>query len=110
MGPEVPNTVEETLSIPEWYQALKDEFRSLEKNKVWELTNFPTNRNLVGKKWLFALKRDGNGKIIKYKARYLSGGFNQKRGVDFKETDSLAAKMATHRFLLSFAVQQATKL
>ena len=27
---EVPKTVEEALSIPEWCQALKDEFQSLE--------------------------------------------------------------------------------
>ena len=34
VDPEVPKTVEEALSIPEWYGSMKDEFESLEKNKV----------------------------------------------------------------------------
>ena len=47
VDPEVPKTVEEVLSIPEWYGAMKDEFQSLEKNKVWELTKLLKNKNLV---------------------------------------------------------------
>ena len=58
----------------------------------------------------FTLKQDGNGKIIKYKARYVARGFNQKRGVDFEETFSPTVKMVTLGFLRSFAVQQDMKL
>ena len=47
VDPEVPKTVEEAFSIPDWYGAMKDEFQSLEKNKVWELTNLLKNRNLL---------------------------------------------------------------
>ena len=106
VDPEVPKTVEEALSIPEWYQAMKDEFQSLEKNKVRELTKLAKNKNLVSGKWHFTLKRDRYGKIIKYKARYVARGFNQKRGVDFEDTYSPSVKMVSLRFLLSFAVQQ----
>ena len=84
---------------------MKDEFQPLEKNKVRELTKLPKNENLVSGKCHFTLKRDGNGKIIKYKARYVARGFNQKQGVDFEETYSSTVKMVTLRFLLSFAVQ-----
>ena len=97
VDPEVRKTVEEALSIPKWYGAMKDEFQSLEKNKVWELTKLPKNKNLVSGKWHFTLKRDGNGKIIKYKARYVARGFNQKQGVDFEETYSPTVKMVTLR-------------
>ena len=44
---EVPKTVEEALSIPEWCQAIKDEFQSIKKNNVWELTKLPKNLYLV---------------------------------------------------------------
>ena len=89
---------------------MKDEFQSLEKNKVWELTKLPKNKNLVSGKWHFTLKRNGNGKIIMYKARYVARGFNQKQGVDFEETYSPTVKLVTLRFLLSFAVQRDMKL
>ena len=100
--PEIPKTVEEALSIPEWYQAMKEEFQSLEKNKVWELSKLPKNRNLVSGKWDFTLKRDGNGKIIMYKARYVARGFNQKRGVDFEGTFSPTVKMVTLKIFTEF--------
>ena len=75
--PEVPKTVEEALSIPEGYQAMKDEFQTLEKNKVWELTKLTSNRYLVSGKWHFTLKRYGNGIVIKLEVRYVAGVFNQ---------------------------------
>ena len=105
VDPEVPKTVEIALTFPEWYQAMKDEFQSLEKNKTWDLTRLPRKRNSVSRKWHPPLKRDGSGKIINYKARYDARGFNQKWGVDFEETYSPTVKMVTLRFLLSFAEQ-----
>ena len=65
VDPEVPKTVEEALSIPKCHQDMNDEFQTLEKNKGWELTKLPKNRNLVSGKRHFTLKRNGNGKIIK---------------------------------------------
>ena len=44
---EVPKTVKEAVSIPEWYQALKHGFQSFEKNIVWKLTKRPKNQNSV---------------------------------------------------------------
>ena len=47
VDPEIPKTFEEVLFIPEWYQDMKDEFQSLERNKVCELNELPKSQNLV---------------------------------------------------------------
>ena len=43
----------------------------------------------------FHVKTREKHELIKYNARYIARGFNQKRGVDFEETFSPTVKMAT---------------
>ena len=56
------------------------------------------------------MKRDENGKVIKFKALNVTRCLTQKRGVDREETYSPTVKMVTLRLLLKFAVQQDLKL
>ncbi|GJR17971.1 putative RNA-directed DNA polymerase [Tanacetum coccineum] len=50
------------------------------------------------------LKRDKNGAIIRYKARFIAKGFWQQPGIDFHETFSPIVKSTTIRAVLSLAV------
>ncbi|WCJ24325.1 Transposon TyH3 Gag-Pol polyprotein [Euphorbia peplus] len=52
---------------------------------------------------VFKLKRDGNGKLVKYKARLVVKGFQQKKGIDFDEIFSPVVKMTSIRAVLSLA-------
>jgi hypothetical protein len=42
---------------------------ALDKNEAWDLVEFPTGRNPIGRKWVFKKKLSGEGKVDKYKAR-----------------------------------------
>ena len=44
---ELPESVEEALSSPEWYRAMKAEYKSLQKNEVWQLVEMPERKDLV---------------------------------------------------------------
>ena len=72
---ELPKSIEEALSSPEWYRAMKAEYDSLQKNEVWDIVEMPEGKNLVTGKWHFALKRNSKGEIIRHKARYMTRGF-----------------------------------
>jgi Reverse transcriptase (RNA-dependent DNA polymerase) len=49
---------------------------------------------------VFKLKRDGNGELMKYKARLVVKGFEHKQGIDFEEIFSPVVKMTSIRAVL----------
>nr|GEU92318.1 molybdenum cofactor sulfurase isoform X1 [Tanacetum cinerariifolium] len=50
------------------------------------------------------VKRDKNGAITRYKARFVATGFRQQPGIDFRETFSPVVKLTNIRVVLSHAV------
>ncbi|GJZ88797.1 retrovirus-related pol polyprotein from transposon TNT 1-94 [Tanacetum coccineum] len=56
------------------------------------------------RRWVYRLKRDNNGAITRYKARFVAKGFWQQPGIDFHETFRPVAKSTTVRAVLSLAV------
>ena len=45
-----------------------DEMKSIEENSTWELVEPPSGCRPIGMKWVFKVKRDEHGNIVKYKA------------------------------------------
>ena len=54
---------------------------------------------------MFKLKKDGSGKVVKYKARLVVKGFLQKKGIDFDEIFSPVVKMASIRVILGLVAR-----
>jgi Reverse transcriptase (RNA-dependent DNA polymerase) len=79
---------------------MKDEMKSLQENDTYELVQLPKGRKALRNKWVFKLKRDGNGELMKYKARLVVKGFGQKQGIDFEEIFSPVVKMTSIRVVL----------
>lgn len=62
---------------------MQSEIESIEKNDTWKLVELPTGLKPIGLKWVYKLKRDTSGEIVKHKARLVAKGYVQKQGVDF---------------------------
>jgi hypothetical protein len=61
-------------------------------------------------KWVFKLKRDEVGTIIKHKARWVARGFLQREGIDFDDAFAPVAQMESVRLLLVLAAQEGWRL
>jgi hypothetical protein len=82
---------------------MKEEVDALHTQGTWSLVSLPANRNLVGCKWIFKIKRHSDGSLVRHKARLVAKGFSQEPGLDYGETFSLMVKPTTVRLVLAFA-------
>lgn len=78
-----PSTASQTLVQPERFEAMKVKYNPLIQNDTWALTTFPLHRKPIGCKWVFQVKENIDGSIMKYKARLVAKVFHQEQDFDF---------------------------
>ncbi|DAZ93339.1 TPA: hypothetical protein N0F65_010805 [Lagenidium giganteum] len=113
MEVDIPRTYAEAMQSPhakELKEAIRRELRSHHTNPTWEALRRPDGVKVVGCKWVFAVKRDANGNVTRFKARLVAQGFTQTFGVDFKETYSPVASLNSIRTLLALCCQRKYKI
>jgi hypothetical protein len=84
-----------------WRAAMQSEMDTVETNRTWELADLPHGHRAITLKWVFKLKRDEAGAIVKHKARLVARGFLQQEGIDFDDAFAPMARMESVRLLLS---------
>lgn len=89
-----------------WLKAMDSEMESLKKNNTWQLVSLPNDQVAIPLKWVYQLKHDAGGNIVKHKARIVVKGFMQEHGKNFSETFAPVAKFTTLRILLSIAASE----
>ena len=97
------NNAINTDDSEKWKSAMEEEMQSLITNDTFVLTELPTNKKLVGGRWVYMIKSNSNG--VMYKARYVAKGYKQIQGIDYLETFSPTARMETVRILMQISIQ-----
>ena len=98
-----PIDVEEALQEPQWIQAMKKELSSIKKNNTWDLVNLPKGKRPIAVKWVFKVKKNPTGEVVKHKARLVTKGFLQRESVDYGEIFALVARIETIRLVATIA-------
>ncbi|CAH9074982.1 unnamed protein product [Cuscuta epithymum] len=107
---EEPTCYREAVTEKEWQDAMEREMEAIEKNKTWTLTDLPSGHKPIGLKWVFKLKKDSEGNVIKHKARLVAKGYVQRRGIDFEEVFAPVARLDTIRMLIALAAHREWKI
>jgi hypothetical protein len=101
-----PATFAEAEQHQPWRHAMLEEIESIVNNKTWRLADLPRGQRPIGLKWVYKLKKDAAGEVIKHKARLVAKGYVQQQGVDFDEVFAPVARIESVRLLLALAAQE----
>jgi hypothetical protein len=110
LAAEEPSSVDEALGEPCWREAMNAEMESIQSNKTWELADLPAGHRAIGLKWVYKVKKDPEGNVIKHKARLVAKGYAQREGVDFEEVFAPVARIETVRLLIALATRSGWKV
>jgi hypothetical protein len=101
-----PATLREAKLSPWWphyKKAIQAEYDGHLESKTWPmpLKNVSFGKNILRGKWILDDKRGEDGKILKYKARFVAMGNTQKYMVDYEETFAGVMVAKSFRILLA---------
>nr|GEZ28328.1 retrovirus-related Pol polyprotein from transposon TNT 1-94 [Tanacetum cinerariifolium] len=80
-----PKTYKEALTQACWIKAMQEELNEFERLEVWELVPRPDQVMVITLKWIYKVKLDELGGILKNKARLVARGYRQEERIDFEE-------------------------
>ena len=69
-------------------------------HQVWEVILRPKGKTVLGTKTIFKRKIGKDGRIEKYKCRFVAQGFRQIKGIHYDESLSPAPSQARIRMVL----------
>ena len=98
-----PKKIDDALPDPSWVSAMQEELSEFKRNQVWRLVPRPSNKTVIGTKWVFRNKLDEHGTVTCNKARLVAHGYRQEEGIDYDETFSPVARLEAIRLFLAYA-------
>ena len=112
-GPDEPLSLKEARASPYWKdfeKAMHAEFQSLIENDTWEYRDVPTGRAVLTGRWVFKIKKDRWGKILKFKARWVAHGYKQQEGLDYTETFASVIKPMSWKSMMGMSAKRGYRI
>nr|GFA63952.1 retrovirus-related Pol polyprotein from transposon TNT 1-94 [Tanacetum cinerariifolium] len=101
-----PKTYKEALTQACWIEAIQEELHEFERLEVWEHVPRPDKVMVITLKWIYKVKLDELGGILKNKARLVARGYRQEEGIDFEESFALVTRLEAIRIFLAYAAHK----
>ncbi|GJU57830.1 retrovirus-related pol polyprotein from transposon TNT 1-94 [Tanacetum coccineum] len=81
-----PKNFKSAITKDCWFQAMEDEIHEFDRFYVWELVPQPDCVMIIALKWIYKVKLDEYGDVLKNKARLVAKGYRQEEGIEFEES------------------------
>ncbi|GJS71698.1 retrovirus-related pol polyprotein from transposon TNT 1-94 [Tanacetum coccineum] len=82
---------------------MQEELNEFERLEVWELVPPPDKVMVITLKWIYKVKLNELGGILKNKARLVAHGYRQEEGIDLEESFAPVTRLEAVRIFLVFA-------
>ena len=86
-----------------WWEPMATEIGMLKARDVYEVVPRPMGRNVVGSKWVYAIKWKNDRELERRKARTVAKGFTQVIGEDYEETYASVARLESVHLIYAIA-------
>nr|GEY15442.1 putative ribonuclease H-like domain-containing protein [Tanacetum cinerariifolium] len=101
-----PKMYKDALTQSCWIEAMQEELNEFERLEVCELIPRPDKVMVITLKWIYKVKLDELGGILKNKARLVARGYRQEDGIYFEESFALVARLEAIRIFLTYAAHK----
>nr|GEU51029.1 integrase, catalytic region, zinc finger, CCHC-type, peptidase aspartic, catalytic [Tanacetum cinerariifolium] len=98
-----PKNYKDALTQACWIEAIQEKLNEFERLEVWELVPRLDKVMVITLKWIYKVKLDELGGILKNKARLVARGYRQEEGIDFEESFAPVARLDAIRIFLAYA-------
>nr|GEV96049.1 retrovirus-related Pol polyprotein from transposon TNT 1-94 [Tanacetum cinerariifolium] len=98
-----PKNFKSAITEDCWFQAIQDEIHEFDQLQVWELVPQPDCVMIIALKWIYKVKLDEYGDVLKNKARLVAKGYRQEEGIDFEESFASVARIEAIRIFIANA-------
>nr|GEY77586.1 retrovirus-related Pol polyprotein from transposon TNT 1-94 [Tanacetum cinerariifolium] len=69
-----------------WFEAMQEEIHEFDRLQVWELVPPLDCAMIIALKWIYKVKLDEYGDVLKNKARLVAKGYREEEGIDREES------------------------
>jgi hypothetical protein len=104
-----PKNFNEASKDVNWLKSMNEELDQIKNNDTWELVPRPTNKNVIGSKWVYKNKMNEQGNNVRNKARLVCKGYAHIEGLDFDETFAPVSILEAIRMFISYAFHKQFK-
>ncbi|GJX77853.1 retrovirus-related pol polyprotein from transposon TNT 1-94 [Tanacetum coccineum] len=101
-----PKNFKQAMIEPSCIDAKQEEIHEFERLEVWELVPCPDKVMLIKLKWIYKVKTEKFGRVLKNKARLVSQGFMQEEGINFEESFIPVARIEAIRIFVANAANK----
>ncbi|GJT14440.1 retrovirus-related pol polyprotein from transposon TNT 1-94 [Tanacetum coccineum] len=101
-----PKTFKSVITEDCWFQAMQDEIHEFDRLQVWELVPQPDCVMIIALKWIYKVKLDEYGDVLKNKARLVAKGYRKEEGIDFEESFAPVARIEAIRIFIANAASK----
>ncbi|GJV59559.1 retrovirus-related pol polyprotein from transposon TNT 1-94 [Tanacetum coccineum] len=98
-----PKNYKDPLTQACWIEAMQEELHEFDRLEVYELVPRPNKVMIITLKWIYKVKLDEMGGILKNKVRLVARGYRQEEGIDFEESLAPVARLDAIQIFLTYA-------
>jgi hypothetical protein len=113
---DAPRSIKEAMNRPDWplfQEAISTEMCAMTDKQVYDTvahSEVPQGQRVLQSRMLLNIKRDADGRLVKYKARLVARGDQQSEDLSFEELFAPTAASASFRALCARAAKKSYQI